>query len=131
MDGVSLAQLIDGTNDGERAIFGEYHVEKVRAPCFMVRQGRYKYIYIHGYDTQLFDLEADPGEWNNLAGQPELQLVEQRLRELILERFDPERIAADGAASVRKRLVVRQALQRNDIHWDYFPYFDATRQYVR
>ncbi len=131
MDGVSLAQLIDGTNDGERAIFGEYHVEKVRAPCFMVRQGRYKYIYIHGYDTQLFDLEADLGEWNNLAGQPELQLVEQRLRELILERFDPERIAADGAASVRKRLVVRQALQRNDIHWDYFPYFDATRQYVR
>ncbi len=133
VDGVSLARLVDGTDtdDGERPIFGEYHVEKVRAPCFMVRQGRYKYIYIHGYDTQLFDLEADPGEWNNLAGQPELQAVEQRLRELILARFDPKRIAADGAASVRKRMVVRQALQRNDIHWDYSPFFDAARQYVR
>ncbi len=130
-DGASANALIEGAAQPERTIFSEYHVEKVRAPCFMVRKGRYKYIYIHGHGNQLFDLEADPGEWNNLAGQSEMQQAEQELHELIMSRFDPDRIAADGAASVRKRMVIRQALHENNTHWDYFPYFDATKQYVR
>ena len=36
----------------------------------MARKGRYKYIYVHGHGEQLFDLQADPGEWHNLAGDP-------------------------------------------------------------
>ncbi|MDQ4076953.1 MAG: choline-sulfatase [Chloroflexota bacterium] len=130
-DATSLVGLIEGSDSGERPVFSEYHVEKVRAPCFMVREGKYKYIYIHGHDSQLFDLEADPEEWNNLAGQPEMREVEDRLQGLILAQFDPDWIAADGAASVRRREVIQQANQRNDTHWDYFPYFDATQQYVR
>ena len=34
----------------------------------MIREGQFKYNYIHGHQPQLFDLESDPGEWNNLAG---------------------------------------------------------------
>ena len=131
MDGTSLVDLIEGGAADERPVFSEYHVEKVRAPCFMVRQGRYKYIYIHGHGSQLFDLESDPGEWRNLAGQPQLQELESWLRGLILAQFDPEWIAADGAASVRRRELIKAAMERNDTHWDYAPVFDATRQYVR
>ncbi len=131
VDGVSLAGILDGTDTRERAVLSEYHVEKVRAPCFMVRQGRYKYIYIHGHRSQLFDLMKDPGEWNNLAGQPELGEVENALRGLILAQFDPEGIEIDGAASVRRREIIKAAMERNDTHWDYAPAFDATRQYVR
>ena len=131
VDGESLAGTLDGTDTGERAILSEYHVEKVRAPCFMVRQGRYKYTYIHGHGSQLFDLAEDPGEWNNLAGQPELAELEDTLRALILARFDPDSIAADGAASVRRREIIKEAMERNGTHWDYAPAFDATRQYVR
>jgi choline-sulfatase len=75
--------------------------------------------------------QADPGEWHNLAGQPHLQDVEAALHGLILEQFDPEHIAADGAASVRRRELIKAAMERNDTHWDYAPVFDATRQYVR
>jgi choline-sulfatase len=131
MDATSFAGLIEGSDTAERIVFSEYHVEKVKAPCFMVRKRKHKYIYIHGYGSQLFDLEADPDEWNNLAGQPELQAVEDELRTLILAQFDPDQIAAAGAASVRRREMIRQAMERNDTHWDYFPYFDATQQYVR
>ena len=53
------------------------------------------------------------------------------LRAAILSRFDPERIAADGAASVARRELVARAMQRNGTHWDYSPYVDATKQYVR
>lgn len=131
MDATSLTDLVEGRVGGERTVFSEYHVEKVRAPCFMVRQRQYKYIYIHGYGSQLFDLEADPDEWNNLIGQPEVQAVEQDLRGLILSQFDPDQIAADGDISVRKRELIRQAMVHNDVHWDYSPFFDATCQYVR
>ena len=124
---------LDGTSvferDPQRALLAEYHVEKVRAPCFMVRRGSYKYVYVHGHDEQLFDLAADPGEWNDLAA--ERSEVTAELRALILARFDPDAIAADGAASVRRRDLIRRANERNGTRWDYEPRFDATRQYVR
>jgi choline-sulfatase len=132
MHGDSLLGLLEGGSGAEeRPIFSEYHVEKVYAPCFMVRKGKYKYIYIHGHDSQLFDFEADPEEWHSLAGKPEMKAVEEELLGLILGQFDPDRIAAEGAASVARREVIREAMQRNDTHWDYEPRFDATRQYVR
>ena len=112
-------------------VFSEYHVEKVRAPCFMVRLGRHKYIYVHGHGSQLFDLEDDPGEWRNRSGDPALRDVEEALQALVVEQFDPERIAADGRASVRRRELIRQAMARNGTRWDYSPVFDATKQYVR
>jgi hypothetical protein len=42
-------------------VFSQAH-EAVGMPCIMARQGRFKYNYIHGYDPQLFDLQADPKE---------------------------------------------------------------------
>jgi choline-sulfatase len=131
MDAVSLAGLTETGAGPLRPIFSEYHVEKVHAPCFMVRLGKYKYIYIHGHDSQLFDLEADPDEWHNLAGQASTAGLQAELHALILSRFDPDQVAADGAASVRRRDLIRQAMARNHTSWDYFPYFDASAQYVR
>jgi choline-sulfatase len=116
---------------GERTILSEYHVEKVRAPCFMARRGRYKYVLIHGHGTQLFDLAADPGEWNDRSGDPALAGVEADLHAEVLAAFDPEAIAADGRASVARRELIRRAMQRNGTRWDYTPDFDGTKLYVR
>ncbi|MDQ3707695.1 MAG: choline-sulfatase [Chloroflexota bacterium] len=133
VDGTSLIGVMEGSDvdAAERPLLSEYHLEKVYASCFMVRRGRYKYIYIHRHGSQLFDLEADPGEWHNLAGQPEMQELEAELHGLILARFDPDRIEADGADSIARREVIKAAMERNGTHWDYSPYFDATKQYVR
>ena len=117
--------------DPERTILAEYHVEKVRAPCFMARRGPYKLIHVHGHGSQLFDLGRDPGEWENLAGRPEHRGIEEELLAEILAVFDPDSLAADGAASVRRRELVRAAMARNGTRWDYTPLFDATTQYVR
>jgi choline-sulfatase len=125
-DGVSLQRP-----DPDRIVFSEYHVEKVRAPCFMARKGRYKLIHVHGKDERLFDVVADPGEWDDLSGNPELRTVAGELRAAILARFDPDAIEATGRASVRRRELIARAMQRNGTHWDHQPYFDATRQYVR
>lgn len=133
MDARSLVPLIEGTAQGdeERIVFSEYHADKVKAPCFMVRRSRYKYIYIHGFDPQLFDLETDADEWHNLAGDPALTAVEDELRALILARFDPDAIATAVTDSVRRRELIQRAMIRSNTHWDYEPRFDATKQYVR
>jgi choline-sulfatase len=103
----------------------------VRAPCFMARRGRHKLIYVHGHERRLFDVASDPGEWTDLAGEETTREIEEGLLHEILERFDPDRIAADGAASVRRREVIRDAMARTGTSWDYTPFFDATKQYVR
>ncbi len=130
-DGASLLGLMDGRERPTRAVFSEYHLEKVKAPSFMVRQGRHKYVYIHEYGSQLFDLADDPGEWRNLAGRPEFRALEASLQAQILAHFDPQQLAIAAAESVRRRLVVKEALQRNGTRWDFTPHVDGARQYVR
>jgi choline-sulfatase len=133
MDGTSLTGLMDGDSQAAdaRAVLSEYHLEKVLAPSFMARRGQQKYVYIHGHGSQLFDLEADPGEWHNLAGRPETAALEAELHGLIMAQFDPQALAAAGQDSLRRRDVVRQANARNGTRWDFSPHFDATKQYVR
>jgi choline-sulfatase len=131
LHGDSLLPLLDGAGAPERAVFSEYHLEKVWAPCFMVRRGRYKYIYIHGHGRQLFDLEADPGEWRDLSQLVEHAGTVAELHALLLERFDPPALAEAGARSIRNREIIRAAMARTGTHWDYEPRFDVTRQYVR
>jgi choline-sulfatase len=126
LDGESLLDPRD-----DRVVFSEYHVEKVRAPCFMARRGRYKLVHVHGHDERLFDLVNDPGEWDDLLGRPEVAEVERELRWAIHARFDAERLAAEGAESVPRRDLIARAMARNGTRWDYQPFVDATRQYVR
>ncbi len=126
-NGESLTGLIDGTETGDREVFSEFLVEAMGIPCFMVRKGTYKYTYIHGYEGQLFDLDTDPGEWHNLAGDPEHKEIEAGLKSRILDTFDPDAIADRVLESLYRRQVVKQAMEINDTSWDHTPTFDARK----
>jgi choline-sulfatase len=130
VDAESLTPLL-ADDDKERVVISEFHADKVKAPCFMVRQWPYKYIYVHGHEPQLFNLESDPGEWHSLAGHPDVADDEAGLRAKIFERFDPDAVAADVLDSVHRREIIKEAMIRSDTHWDYEPRFDATSSYVR
>jgi len=128
---IGLLQTADEGDAGEREVFSEMHTEGVFSTCFMIRRGRYKYVYVHGEDSQLFDLEADPGEWNNLAGVPEFKDVEAELKARILDEFNPDEIEGDVRASLLRRRLIKKAMRYTGTHWDYAPEFDATKQYIR
>ena len=101
----------------------------------MVRRGQWKYIYVHGVDAQLFDLEADPGEWHNLASLPPANARARTssivgrggVQRALFDRFDPDAIEQDVRKSLRARLVIREAMIRNGTMWDYRPDFDPNR----
>jgi choline-sulfatase len=93
----------------------------------MARQGRYKYNYIHGYEPQLFDIEADPGEWHNLADEADHREAAEALRGRILERFDPDAMASENLASLYRRRLIRDTMTKQGHTWAHFPHFDARR----
>ncbi|MFT7529839.1 MAG: choline-sulfatase [Gammaproteobacteria bacterium] len=131
MDGVSVLPLMDGEVQVERIAVAEYHAEGVFRACFMIRKGSYKYVYIDGADHQLFNLDADPGEWNNLCGMQEFAEIENSLKQLIESKFDVSSISPSIDQNLEMKRVVLQAMHTNQTHWDYQPFFDASSQYVR
>ena len=72
----------------------------------MIRKGKWKYIYYVGMEPQLFDLETDPEESIDLAGDPaqaaRLSEMEAELRRIC----DPEavdKLAKSGQAALIER----------------------------
>ena len=50
--------------------FSEYHGPCFRQDWYMIRRDRYKYVEYQNERPSLFDLETDPGESHDLAGDP-------------------------------------------------------------
>lgn len=132
IDGQSFASLINDVHDESRIVIGESLGEAVMSPCFMVRKENYKYIYIHGFDELLFDLEKDPKEINDLAKNQEFLPIVKEMKEELFKRVDPEKIREDIVISQKELKIIRNALQKGKpTTWDYYPYFDASKMYVR
>jgi choline-sulfatase len=91
----------------------------------MLRFGRYKYCHYVTHRPQLFDLEADPEELNDVAGDPRHAAIvaesERRLRAVL----DPE--AVDARAKTRQAELLARfggrnaALARGDLGFTPVP----------
>jgi len=86
MQGTSVVPLLKNENKGWRtSIMYEYFQEEY-APGFVtvvgVRNGRYKYIEslnVPGDINELYDLQTDPGEMNNLINSPGHQAIKNEM----------------------------------------------------
>lgn len=132
MDGRSLLPALSGRDIDLVPVVSEYHGEGIMRPCFLVRKGPWKLIYIHRSEPQLFNLDEDPGEWNNLAGLPQHQAVQAELTDVVTGgTFDLEFIEKDIWARLPLKQVVNEAMEKNRTHWDYVPNGNAAGKYVR
>ncbi|PSJ45256.1 choline-sulfatase [Zobellella endophytica] len=131
VDGRSLLPHLTG-NGGHDEVIGEYLGEGAIAPLLMIRRGRYKFVHTAPDPDQLFDLEADPLELNNLAADPAHQGLCQEFRNEVTRRWDYGRLYHDVIASQRRRKLVARALMKGKVTaWDHQPVFDASIQYMR
>jgi len=84
--GVSIARLAAGERP-DRTVLSEYHGMGSTTGAFAIRHGRFKYVHYVKYRPQLFDLEHDPDETRDLAGDrayaTELAACEAKLRALL------------------------------------------------
>jgi len=98
----------------------------------MVRRGPWKYIYIHKAPVQLFNLERDPEEWNDLSGHPDACEIEKELNNIVTGgAFDLDSIEKDVWKRLAQKQIVNQAMAKNETNWDYRVEIDPATQYVR
>ena len=133
LDGASLLPLLEGSNGGnDRVVYSEYCAESTSHPMFMIRSGDYKYIHCDSDPPQLFDLNADPLELNNLAVDSEYQSIAATFAKQVKDRWNSPVIRDDVIACQRSRQVVHEAMQHGSLtSWDYHPVSDAANAYVR
>lgn len=132
IDGVSLVSLAQGQEQADRLVRAEYCAEGSVAPMIMLRQGRFKFNYCEADPLQLFDLEADPKELNNLATNPAYADVLQGFQQALKAHWDLERFKQDVMHSQACRHLVDSANRKGKFKsWDYQPLQDATQRYMR
>ena len=73
----------------------------------MIRRGRWKLIYYHGYRPQLFDLEEDPQELYDLAAEPRHASLSDALVGRVLADWDPEAIGRHMAERVADKALLQ------------------------
>ena len=74
----------------------------------MIRTGPWKAIYYGGYPMQLFNLEADPLETRDLAGDPNHAPVMMSLKEKILSGWNPREISEKMTVRKARKLLLGQ-----------------------
>ncbi len=104
IEGESLMPQLTGDSPRERDwVFSEYNGDRCNTGTYMLRRGQWKYVKYIGYEPQLFDVEADPWEDNNLASEePE---VAAEMEALLTGEFDCEAIDARAKAYDRESFV--------------------------
>jgi choline-sulfatase len=133
IDGLSLVDMLHGSDSSRQDdVMMEFLGEGVFAPACILRLKGYKYVYCRHDPAMLFDLNADPDEQVNLAGNPNYASIEANLHDEVLKRWDYASIERDVLASQQRRLFAQESLLKGKwTPWDYQPSVDAARQYVR
>lgn len=104
--GESLVTLACADDMPARVAFSEFHAVGSERAAYMVADAHYKYHHYLGMRPELFDVNRDPQELNDLAGDPAYAQVlaeyEGKLRAIV----DPE--AADAAAHADQAALVER-----------------------
>jgi choline-sulfatase len=131
VDGRSLFNLpTSGSHDD--TIYFEYCGEGVHAPALMCRHNTIKYVRCGNDPEMMFDLAKDPSEQNNIASDPSHSGTLLKMRALVTQRWNEQKLASRVETSQRNRLFVQEAMKEGVFpSWDYTPPFDAARAYVR
>ncbi len=104
LDGESLLPLLtedDPTWKDEA--FCEYLAHGSDRPLAMLRRGQYKLMYSWGERPALFDIEADPGEFKDLAGDAAYADVLETLQADLLAEWDPAALDRQVRMSQRQQ----------------------------
>jgi choline-sulfatase len=130
-DGRSLLPHLRG-GDAPDETAAEYLAEGALAPIVMIRRGPYKFVCSPADPDQLYDLARDPAETTNLAARPESAATVAAFRDEVARRWRLDEIDAQVRASQRRRRIVDAALTTGEPKtWDFQPFKDAAKSYVR
>lgn len=110
-DGVDISRhLFTGEEMPEdRVVIAECSDIKGDNPSAMARSGRYKLVVHAGHSQpQLFDMESDPDEENDLGGDPAARWVAENLRDHLYRYWTPDRAITELEYAKRHFKIMRE-----------------------
>ncbi|MGB0848437.1 MAG: choline-sulfatase, partial [Thiolinea sp.] len=114
LEGDDLMALLDKSNpSSERTVYAEYLAEATLAPIFMLRRGAYKYISSTHDPKLLFNVDDDPHELNNLAGDPVLADMVAGFEAEIQAKWDSAALTEKIISSQKQRRFVLAAQRKS------------------
>lgn len=131
LDGDSFLSLLQGSGESWKdCALSEYYAEGTLQPMLMLRQGQYKYVYVHEHAPLLFDLEADPLEQHDLSADPAHAQICRVLEHALLTGLDVEALRRKILRSQRERLMIASNTPTGSL-WRFEAKRDAARLYRR
>jgi len=106
-DGQSLLSALHGdSGDLNDIVISEFAADGSTGPSRLVKKDTWKYMYLEGVDTLLFNLDTDPHELTNLSGLAEHAAIEAELAEIAFRDWDPEQLRLEISKSQQRRLTI-------------------------
>lgn len=132
LDGQSLVDAALGNENTDRMIASEYMAEGSVSPMIMLRQGPWKFICCAADPMQLFNLESDPQELDNLADKSEHAKIVSHFTDAIDNRWNLQVLDDDIRENQQRRLLCYEALRQGRYTaWDHQPVQDASERFMR
>lgn len=92
LPGRSLLQIAREPDDPQRIGFSEYHAVGSPSAAYMVRRGRWAYHHYVGFAPELFDLQQDPTQEHDLAGDSAYGEILREYESLLRTLLDPQEV---------------------------------------
>ena len=126
LPGKSLIEIANNQDDYERIVLSEYHAAASPVGAFMLRKGKFKYVYFaEGYKPQLFDLENDEFEEHDLSKNPKYKDILDTFYKDLLKICDPEEVNKRAKKEQKQKIEkyggVNKILSRGDFGYSPAP----------
>ena len=102
----SLFDIAAAPDDSKRLVLSQYHAFASTSAGYMLRSGNFKYHFYVGYQPELFDLDSDPEELNDLSTNDEYSNVLATMEKLLRSKLDPE-VVDRQAKDAQRQLIER------------------------
>ena len=102
--GQNLAAIANAAPDRSRTVFSEYHDGGSTTGAFMVVWDEWKLVWYSGRKPQLFNLDLDPGEYDDRADDPDAAAALAEGKKRLFDICDPEAVSAMAFADQRAHI---------------------------
>ena len=126
LPGKSLIKIANDNDDYERIVLSEYHAAASPVGAFMLRRGKFKYVYFaEGYPPQLFNLEDDKYEEKDLSKDKNYEDIINGFFNELLKICDPEKVnkraKKEQLEKIEKNGGIENILSRGDFGYSPAP----------
>ena len=109
IDGQSLVPALQGhVGSLSDTAISEFAADGSTGPSRMVKKGPWKYMWLEGQDTLLYNTESDPNELDNRSGHGDVADLENELAGIAMAGWDPDHYYRAIAACQKRRLLIHK-----------------------